>query len=151
MKALMIIVAHGRLPQGFESACGLIMGPSAKLVGVSLTAETRIEDLVASVTGAARRADRSAPILLLTDLLGGATTQAALRVQASCINVHLVASANLGLLLELALAEFSAEPAGHEANRALIDAAILRARESMQMLDVPAEIDGATNPDDSEL
>ena len=96
-----VIVTHGRLAEGFASAVEVLLG-SADTVHPICIDETGGQD-VATLVSAALDAC-AGPVVVVTDVLAGSTTQAAVPVALER-GVPLVTGANLGLVMELVMAE----------------------------------------------
>ena len=108
--------------------------------------ETGIEEALGMLRDAVAKFDEKEPVIILTDIPGGSTTQAAVRVLGDRNNLYLVSGMNLGLLIELAVTEFDEDRAGNEE---LIREAVEQAKSNLMLISTAA--DGDVLADDDEL
>ena len=108
--------------------------------------ETGIEEALGMLRDALAKFEEEEPVIILTDIPGGSTTQAAVRVLGDRDNLYLVSGMNLGLLIELAVTEFDENRAGNEE---LIREAVEQAKSNLMLISAAA--DGDVLADDDEL
>ena len=96
-----ILLTHGEFSKGIAQSCQFILGEVENLAALSITLDETVEETRGMILNAMQAFGNNAPTLLITDIPGGSTTQAAIQVMASCPGVYLVTGLNLGLLLSL--------------------------------------------------
>ena len=141
-----ILLTHGDFSKGIAQSCRFILGEAANLIPLSITMETGIEEVLGMLRDAVAKFDEKEPVIILTDIPGGSTTQAAVRVLGDRDNLYLVSGMNLGLLIELAVTEFDEDRAGNEE---LIREAVEQAKSNLMLISTAA--DGDVLADDDEL
>lgn len=122
-----LIVSHGALASGFQSALELITGANGDVVVLQayLEENTPVEE---ELSGLLRGAGAAEEWVVFTDLLGGSVTNQVLRVVAELPGrdmIHIVAGVNLPLVIEVVLGD--PETAVTE----LLAEAVARAREQL--------------------
>ena len=98
-----ILLTHGDFSKGIAQSCRFILGEAANLIPLSITMETGIEEALGMLRDALAKFEEEEPVIILTDIPGGSTTQAAVRVLGDRDNLYLVSGMNLGLLKEKAI------------------------------------------------
>lgn len=122
-----LIVSHGALASGFQSALELITGANGDVVVLQAYLEENVpveEELSRLLRGAGAAEEW----VVFTDLLGGSVTNQVLRVVAELPGrdmIHIVAGVNLPLVIEVVLGD--PETAVTE----LLAEAVARAREQL--------------------
>lgn len=134
-----ILLTHGDFSKGIAQSCRFILGEVQNLTALSITLNETIEETKAMVEEAKAAFGNDAPTLLLTDIPGGSTTQAGIRVMAEHPDVYLVTGLNLGLLVSLIMLELSDD---HGQNLAAIRQVVADAKETITLVnDMTAEAD----------
>jgi PTS system mannose-specific IIA component len=123
----LVIVTHGRLAEDFVAALEHVVGPQRAIETVSIAADDDMEQRRAEILEAARRVDRGAGVVILTDMFGGTPSNLAISVMAKA-NAEVIAGVNLPMLIKLAQvredrALKDAVAAAHEAGRKYINVA----------------------------
>ena len=122
-----LIVSHGALAGGFQSALELITGAAGDVIVLQAYLEENVpveEDLSRLLQGAGETEEW----VVFTDLLGGSITNQVLRVMADLPGrdaIHIVAGVNLPLVIEVVLGDV-ATPVTE-----LLTEAVGRAREQL--------------------
>lgn len=141
-----ILLTHGDFSKGIAQSCRFILGEVQNMTALSITLNETVEEVKAMVEEARADFGNGAPTILLTDIPGGSTTQAGIRVMAEHQDVYLVTGLNLGLLVSLILLELSDD---HEHNLAAIRHIVAEARNTITLVnDMEA---GAGMTEDGEL
>lgn len=141
-----ILLTHGDFSKGIAQSCRFILGEVQNMTALSITLNETVEEVKAMVEEARAAFGNGAPTILLTDIPGGSTTQAGIRVMAEHQDVYLVTGLNLGLLVSLILLELSD---GRENNLAAIRHIVAEARNTITLVnDMEA---GAGLTEDGEL
>ena len=102
----MVLVTHADFAKGILTSLNLVLGQVEHVDYVSIT-------------------------VVLTDIAGGSTTQAAMLLLGNRRKVYLVTGLNLGLLLEIALLPLGE---GEEADKGMLRTAIENSRSSMYLV-----------------
>ena len=74
-----ILLTHGDFSKGIAQSCRFILGEAANLIPLSITMETGIEEALGMLRAALAKFEEEEPVIILTDIPGGSTTQAAVR------------------------------------------------------------------------
>ena len=143
-----ILLTHGDFSKGIAQSCRFILGEAANLIPLSITMETGIEEALGMLRAALAKFEEEEPVIILTDIPGGSTTQAAVRVLGDRDNLYLVSGMNLGLLIELAVTEFDEDRTGNEE---LIREAVEQAKCNLMLISAAEDGDGDVLADDDEL
>lgn len=125
-----VIVAHGDLAPALLSAAELICGPAPDLKAVGLRPEDSPESFGERLTAALGKPD--APVLVLTDLVGGTPHNVTLSVVRGRRSTHVISGVNLAVVMEAAMSMDVLDDAAVDrlvelGRRSLIDAASLLA------------------------
>lgn len=126
-----ILLTHGDFSKGIAQSCRFILGEVPNLTALSITLNETVEEVKAMVEEAMGAFGNGAPTILVTDIPGGSTTQAGIRVMAEHRDVYLVTGLNLGLLVSLILLELTDD---HESNLALIRQIVTEARQTLALV-----------------
>ncbi|AEB07386.1 PTS system fructose subfamily IIA component [Coriobacterium glomerans PW2] len=159
----LVLVTHGDFADGIISSIELVLGAAVPIASVCVQAHETVLAVVERTEAAIAEFGPDEPIVVLTDIIGGSTTQSALRVRARAAgNVYFVVGLNLGLVLEIALlpliartrasltgSEFSSDPVSErdtktassrmttvvrEKNEAMLRRAVAAAKEGIGLL-----------------
>ncbi len=134
-----ILLTHGDFSKGIAQSCRFILGEVQNMTALSITLNETVDEVKAMVEEAKAAFDNDEPTILLTDIPGGSTTQAGIRVMAEHRDVYLVTGLNLGLLVSLILLEFSKD---YESNLMAIRHVVAEARETITLVnDMTADAD----------
>ena len=125
-----VLLTHGEFSKGIAQSCEFILGKvdSLKALSISmdtsmLQAEKMLEETICSYG--------EAPVIIITDIAAGSTTQAGLQVLTRYKNVYLVSGLNLGLLTELLLTEL---PDNREECLKILRGIVQQARETITLV-----------------
>lgn len=141
-----ILLTHGDFSKGIAQSCRFILGEVQNMTALSITLNETVDEVKAMVEEARAAFGNDGPTILLTDIPGGSTTQAGIRVMAERQDVYLVTGLNLGLLVSLILLELSGD---YESNLAAIRHVVAEARETITLVNDMTEDAGLT--EDGEL
>ena len=129
----LVLVTHAGFAEGILSSLRLIMGNPCETAVVSVTATETIDAIAGMIEETIDSLDRENPTVVLTDIPGGSTTQAALLVRESRPDVVFAAGLNLGMLLEVSLLPLvKGDPVG---NASLVREAAATSKEGIGLLD----------------
>jgi fructoselysine and glucoselysine-specific PTS system IIA component len=118
-----LIATHGTLASGVKSSLDIIIGAIDNVFLMQAYVEEN-KSLEAEIKAFTGELGDDEELIVFTDLLGGSVTNQILQYGLKD-NVYIVAGFNLGLIIEIMLAE-NETPAGQ-----VIDEAITRAKEQM--------------------
>lgn len=122
-----LICTHGGLAQGFKDALELIAGEVQGVSVLGIAMEDTIDHVKGEIEAFIAKCDVNDDKIILTDIPGGSTTQAAFYYINTLKKVHVVTGVNLGMLLEVYLS-------GEEDVQALLKGCITSAKETMNYL-----------------
>ena len=129
-----ILLTHGDFSKGIAQASRFILGEVKNLTPLSVTLNETIDDIKKMIDDAWHRFGNDLPTVVLTDLPGGSTTQAALSYLAGRKNFFLISGLNLGLLLEIAMLDLTED---EEANRKLLEDSAEASKQHIRLISVP--------------
>lgn len=138
-----ILLTHGEFSKGIAQSCRFILGEVPNLTPLSITLNETVAETKAMVENVMDAFGNDARTLLITDMPGGSTTQAAIQVLADHPEVYLVTGLNLGLLVALIMFEPGDD---RTANLEVLRQIIAQAKDTMTLVNdvtVPDEIDDA--------
>ena len=98
-----VLVTHAEFASGILSSLRLVLGDTNKAAIVSVTASETVDAIAGRIEGAIDSLSSLGPVVVMTDIPGGSTTQATIQVAPLRPDSYYVVGLNLGLLLELAL------------------------------------------------
>lgn len=98
-----LILTHGELANGFKDSVRMIAGEVPNLTAQCVSIDETIETVKERITAFIASCDPMDHKVILTDIPGGSTTQAAFTFINTKEKVHVVAGINLGLVLEIVL------------------------------------------------
>lgn len=127
----LLLVTHGDFAKGILTSLNLVLGQVGNVDYVSITAKESIPEIAIMLERKMDGFANSSPTVILTDIAGGSTTQAAVKLLDSVRRVYLVTGLNLGLLLEIALLPLGNDD---EADKGMLRAAIENSRASMNLV-----------------
>ncbi len=145
-----LLVTHAQFAKGILSSLELVMGDVCPAAYVSVTTSETIPAIAKRIEDALASFDQSQPTVVITDIPGGSTTQAALRVRANHPDVVFATGLNMGLLLETSLLPLTAGDT--EGNEALVRQAVNTSKEGIGLLaDLVPSNDEAVDSESDEL
>ena len=97
----MILLTHGDLATGIIQSAQLILGKIPNLFSISIGLDGTVEDIINEIKKIEASFFEEKPIIIVTDIPGGSTTQAAIKVIEGQKDKYLITGLNLGLLLTL--------------------------------------------------
>ncbi len=143
-----ILLTHGGFSGGIAQSCKFILGEVPGLTPLSITLNETIGETKAMVEKAMKAFGNDAPTLLITDIPGGSTTQAALQVLADHPQqIYLVTGLNLGLLVALVMLELTED---REKNLDSIREVVAQAKETLTLVNDMTAVD-ASGDEEGEL
>ena len=98
-----VLLTHGHLCEGFASALQVISGSDNPLTLLCMEAQDSPDTMHSRVRQVLERFPAAEPVILMTDIPVGSTTQIAIPFLEDYANLYIVTGLNLGLLLEVAL------------------------------------------------
>ncbi len=128
----LVLITHAGFAAGIISSLELVMGPVANVGYVSITAKETIEEITAMIRAEIEKTGAGHPTVLISDIAGGSTTQAALKAAAEREHTYLITGLNLGLLLEAAMMDLDEDDAG---NMSKLQQAIENSKSMMYLID----------------
>lgn len=96
-----ILLTHGDLATGIIQSAQLILGKIPNLFSISIGLDETVEDIINEIKKIEASFFEEKPIIIVTDIPGGSTTQAAIKVIEGQKDKYLITGLNLGLLLTL--------------------------------------------------
>lgn len=130
----LVLVTHSGFAHGIKSSLELVMGPAQNVDCVSISANETIAEIAGMIKAKAAAAGAGNPVVIISDIAGGSTTQAALRVVAERAYTYLITGLNLGLLLEAAMLELDKD---EYSNRRKLEQIIEGNKSMMYLVDHP--------------
>lgn len=144
----LVLVTHADFAKGILTSLNLVLGQVRDVDYVSITAKETIPGIASMIEGKIRAFGNGNPTVIMTDIAGGSTTQAAMKLLGSRPEIYLVTGLNLGLLLEIALLPMGEGP---EADKAMLRTAIENSRNTMNLVNDLMECNQETGDDSGEL
>lgn len=127
----MVLVTHADFAKGILTSLNLVLGQVEHVDYVSITAKETIPEIASMIEEKITGFGSNGPTVVLTDIAGGSTTQATMKLLGDGRKVYLVTGLNLGLLLEIALLPLGE---GEEADKGMLRTAIENSRSSMYLV-----------------
>ncbi|MDR2975775.1 MAG: PTS sugar transporter subunit IIA [Streptococcaceae bacterium] len=113
MRRKILILTHGKFAEGIADSLRMISGIE-EVSRISIAEDDSPEDVRSQISAFIASAEEDSDIIVLTDIQGGSSTQAAFPFLQTQQNLHLVTGLNLGLLLEIVLSTEENTAAGIE-------------------------------------
>lgn len=126
-----ILLTHGEFSKGIAQSCRFILGEVSNLTALSISLDETIDETREMIVNARAAFENARPTILITDIPGGSTTQAAVRVLAEQPDLYLVTGLNLGLLVALIMLDLTDD---ESENRQRIRMVIRQARETITLV-----------------
>lgn len=130
-----ILLTHGDFSKGIAQSSRFIVGEVKLMTSLSITLNESIEETREMIEMAWKSFDNNLPTVIVTDLPGGSTTQAAIKTLPEHNDFYLVSGLNLGLLLELIMLPMTDD---RVENLKQIKQVIESARTTITLVDFPA-------------
>ena len=127
----MVLVTHADFARGILTSLDLVLGQVGRVDYVSITADETVPEIASMIEEKITGFGGTDPTVVLTDIAGGSTTQAAMKLLGNQRKVYLVTGLNLGLLLEIALLPLGE---GEDADKGMLRTAIENSRASMYLV-----------------
>ena len=102
-----VLVTHGSFAEGILTSLKLVYGNTENTASVTITASESIQEILSMIRKRIDEFKNDDPVVIITDIAGGSTTQAALEALSYKDNISLLTGLSLGLLLEVVLADFT--------------------------------------------
>ncbi len=126
-----ILLTHGEFSKGIAQSCQFILGNVPNLTALSITLDESADGTVAMIEAALKDFQNDAPTILITDIPGGSTTQAALRALEAHPQLYVLSGLSLGLLLPVAMLELQED---REANLQSLREILEEAKETLTLI-----------------
>ncbi|HIX81744.1 hypothetical protein B5E92_10630 [Erysipelatoclostridium sp. An15] len=101
-----ILFSHGQLAVGLADSCKLIIGENRFKV-LNILLDQSIEQIEHNLDNVIDGFSKEQPIVIVTDIPGGSTTQTAIKKISQRKNVYVVTGMNLGLVMSLSFLSLS--------------------------------------------
>lgn len=101
-----IVLTHGEFSKGITHSVNMILGQVDNIYPLSIQLETDISLVISQLKQLIEQFDKEEPIIIMTDIMGGSTSQAVLQIINEYDQVYLVTGLNLGLLLSIMICDF---------------------------------------------
>ena len=128
----MILLTHGDLATGIIQSAQLILGKTPNLFSISIGLDETVEDIINEIKKIEASFFEEKPIIIVTDIPGGSTTQAAIKVIEGQKDKYLITGLNLGLLLTLVALPLTKDRTD---NLIKLKNAVLEAKNTIQIVD----------------
>ena len=128
----MILLTHGDLATGIIQSAQLILGKIPNLFSISICLDETVEDIINEIKKIEASFFEEKPIIIVTDIPGGSTTQAAIKVIEGQKDKYLITGLNLGLLLTLVTLPLTKD---RNDNLIKLKNAVLEAKNTIQIVD----------------
>ena len=102
-----VLVTHGEFATGIVTSLELVYGKSENLETVTIHSSETLKEIIKNIQDKIKGFNNNLPTVIITDIAGGSTTQAALEILSSNENIYLLTGLSLGLLLEVVLADMT--------------------------------------------
>ncbi len=102
-----VLVTHGEFATGIVTSLELVYGKSENLETVTIHSSETLKEIIKNIQDKITGFNNNLPTVIITDIAGGSTTQAALEILSSNENIYLLTGLSLGLLLEVVLADMT--------------------------------------------
>lgn len=96
----MILFSHGKLANGVADSCQLIIG-SHQFKTLNVLLDQPVQEIEDSLNNLIDSFETQEPIIIVTDIPGGSTTQTAIKQIEKRDNIYVVTGMNLGLVMSL--------------------------------------------------
>lgn len=96
----MILFSHGKLANGVADSCQLIIG-SHQFKTLNVLLDQPVQEIEDSLDNLIDSFETQEPIIIVTDIPGGSTTQTAIKQIEKRDNIYVVTGMNLGLVMSL--------------------------------------------------
>ena len=127
-----ILLTHGDLATGIIQSAQLILGKIPNLFSISIGLDETVEDIINEIKKIEASFFEEKPIIIVTDIPGGSTTQAAIKVIEGQKDKYLITGLNLGLLLTLVTLPLTKDRTD---NLIKLKNAVLEAKNTIQIVD----------------
>ena len=102
-----VLVTHGEFATGIVTSLELVYGKSENLETITIHSSETLKEIIKNIQDKITGFNNNLPTVIITDIAGGSTTQAALEILSSNENTYLLTGLSLGLLLEVVLADMT--------------------------------------------
>lgn len=127
-----ILLTHGDLATGIIQSAQLILGKIPNLFSISIGLDETVEDIINEIKRIEASFFEEKPIIIVTDIPGGSTTQAAIKVIEGQKDKYLITGLNLGLLVTLVTLPLTKDRTD---NLIKLKNAVLEAKNTIQIVD----------------
>lgn len=143
-----ILVTHAEFAKGIITSADLILGTKESIKYVGISEKETVNDAVKAIGDILTTFPEKSPALIITDIAGGSTTQAAIRVMGNRENTYVITGLNLGMLLELLCMDIKDET-GEETFREILSDIVNNSREAIQLVNDLSPGNGKNTDEDS--
>lgn len=144
-----ILVTHGEFAAGILTSMELVFGKMENVDYVSVSAQERLPEITASIEAKINGFCNEESTVILSDIVGGSTTRAAMELLEKRKKVYLISGLNLGLLLEVAMLSLSGD---EQSDRQALRDVIERSKSTICLVnDLTDRQDGCVVSDFDEL
>jgi mannose PTS system EIIA component len=102
-----ILLTHGDFSKGIAQSSRFIVGAVENITALSITLNETVEETKEMIERSWKAFNNQQPTIIVTDLPGGSTTQAAIKFLTEHEHFYLITGLNLGLLLELVMVDLT--------------------------------------------
>ncbi len=95
-----LITSHGKMAEGMLNSVGILSGNAENVVSVGLFPEDSSDDFEQRLRKAVDDVDKGDGVLILSDIIGGTTTNKALTISTERKGIEVFTGVNLPMLLE---------------------------------------------------
>jgi len=104
----MILFSHGKLANGVADSCQLIIG-SHQFKTLNVLLDQPVQEIEDSLDNLIDSFETQEPIIIVTDIPGGSTTQTAIKQIEKRDNIYVVTGMNLGLVMSLSFLNLTSD------------------------------------------
>lgn len=127
----MILFSHGKLANGVADSCQLIIG-NHQFKTLNVLLDQPVQEIEDSLDNLIDSFETQGPIIIVTDIPGGSTTQTAIKQIEKRDNIYVVTGMNLGLVMSLSFLNLTSNK---ENNRRVINEAIEETKNGMYLVE----------------
>lgn len=142
-----ILLTHGEFSKGIAQSAEFILGKVPGLETLSITMDESIDMTIDKISNIIQGIAEREPIILITDIPGGSTTQAAIRSLEKYPDLYIISGLCLGMLIQLVLTDLSED---REENLAMLRELVEEARETLMVVNDICRVE-ELGEDDGEL
>lgn len=126
-----ILVTHGKFAIGIIDSLKIIYGNVENISYVSLEVSDQLSDIKDNIIKEIEKYENNISTIIITDIVGGSTTRAALETLSHRKNIYIITGLNLGLLLEIVMADIGEDDSK---NKEILEDIISDTKETMYLV-----------------